>query len=83
MAHRTIPGPLCVPSTHSVAIADTVEFIPEQIPFPHSTTGLFLKQTLGDLLKIFKSKQKMNTPQALYGDAVQNTLQEISHILKR
>ena len=69
--------------THSDIIADTVEFIPKQIPFPNSTTETFLKQTLGDLLKLVKDKRQMNIFQAFYGDAVQNVLQELSHILQR
>ena len=69
-----------VPSSHSVIIADTVEFLPEKILFPQSSTESLLQKTLGDLVHIFKTRQKLNSPQASYRDAVQTALHELAYI---
>ena len=72
-----------MPSTHSVVIADTVEFLPERIAFPHSTTESYIKQTLRDLLLLLKKKNLMNVPQASFGDPIHTALQQIADVLQR
>ena len=73
-----------LPKTHATVIADTVKFIPSQVPFPYTDNDTFLKQTIGDLLALLKNKKsKMNVPKIMFGDEIQNSIQEIATILKQ
>ena len=71
-----------LPKTHSTVIANTVKFIPTQIPFPYSNDARYLKQTVGDLLQLLQNTNKMNIPKVMFGDEVQNAMEEIADILK-
>ena len=71
-----------LPKTHSTVIANTVKFIPTQILFPYSNDARYLKQTVGDLLQLLQNTNKMNIPKVMFGDEVQNAMEEIADILK-
>lgn len=62
--------------------ADTVEFFPQQIPFPTTTPDTYLRQTAADLLSILTSK-KLPILDLTYGDNCNNAFIEIAQLLKR
>ena len=48
-----------MPTLHTTIIADTVAFIPTNIPFPHSDQNRFLQQSIADLLHLLKKKTNL------------------------
>ena len=72
-----------IPRNHSTIIADTVAFIPTNIPFPQSDQNVFLQQSVAHLLNLLKNNKKINIPQIIYGNAIRNAISEIADILKQ
>ena len=71
------------PKTHSTIIADTVAFIPTNIPFPQSDHNTFLQQSVEDLLHLLKNNKKPKIPTIMYVDVIRNAILEIADILNR
>jgi len=72
-----------IPSTHSVIDVDTVQFLPEKIPFPMATLDFQLRQTAQDLVSLLKNDQKLNIPNTNIGDSVNNALVTLATTLGR
>ena len=68
--------------TGSVRDADTVEFFPQQVPFPQVSNETFLRQAAFDVLAILQAPQP-TTPALIYGDKTMNAFIEVATILKR
>ena len=63
-----------IPKTHSTIIAETVAFIPTNIPFPHSDQNTFLQKSISDLLHLLKHKNNLKIPTIMYGDNIRNSI---------
>ena len=72
-----------IPHSHSEIIADTVEFVPEKIPFPTVTTDFLLQQTTTDLVALLTKRKGIGLPQVEIGDKTSNALVRIAETLKR
>ena len=72
-----------IPSTHSVVIADTVNFIEEKIPIPNATIDDYLKQSIGDIVHLIKKRHKMNMPTIKYVAEVMNAFQYLNFIFQK
>ena len=72
-----------IPQSHSEIIADTVEFVPEKIPFPTVTTDFLLQQTTTDLVALLTKRKGIGLPQVEIGDKTSNALVRIAETLKR
>ena len=70
-----------VPETGGTRDADTVEFFPQQIPFPNTTPETYLQQTAADMLSIL-SEPKSNIPSLKYGNKYTNAFIDIAKMLK-
>ena len=71
-----------IPETGAERDADTVEFFPQQVPFPQVTNETYLRQAASDLIAILQSP-KSPIPSLTYGDTATNAFVEIATILKR
>ena len=69
------------PDTKATRDADTVEFFPQDIPFPKTTSEDYLLQSASDILAILKSPPT-SLPYLHYGDATKNALVQLSHLIK-
>jgi len=64
-------------------VADTVQFLPENIPIPVTNTDTFLRQAVGDIVSLLKNENKLNLPQSQFGNNTQNALVKIAQVLNR
>ena len=69
------------PDTKATRDADTVEFLPKEIPFPNTTSEDYLLQSASDILAILKSPPK-SLPYLQYGDSTKNALVQLSQLIK-
>ena len=71
-----------VPETGGTRDTDTVEFFPQQVPFPNTTPEIYLQQAAADMLSIL-SEPKSNIPSLKYGDKYNNAFIDIAKMLKK
>ena len=71
-----------IPSTGGKINADTVEFSPQNIPFPIVTSEQYLHQAATDILAILHSPEK-NISSLTYGSPITNAYIQVVQILKR
>ena len=71
-----------IPEIVGTINVDTVEFFPQQIPFPTITPDTYLWQTAADLLSNLTSKQSP-IPDLTYGNKCTNAFIEIAQTLQR
>ena len=71
-----------VPATNKTRIADTVQYFPENVPFPQTTTEDLLRNTAQDLLAILNSPTPA-APCITIGDSTRDAIQKIATLLNR
>ena len=71
------------PETRQEIISDTVEIIEENIPLPAASIDDYLKQSISDILTIFKKPQKTNLPFLKYGDETKNAIVQVAELLHK
>ena len=62
--------------------ANTVDFFPQQIPFPTATADQYLRQAATDMLAILQTPEK-KIPNLTYGSAITNAYTQVTQIIKR
>ena len=72
-----------IPRTRTIVHSDSVEFFPNQTPFPAVTMKDHLKQSAEDTVAILTNPPSKTVPSLSAGDEVQNAVLEIAKLLKR
>ena len=70
-----------IPSTHGERIADTVEFFPEKIPIPATSSLDQAKQAASDLVDLLQNPHP-NSPFLNFGQDQYNALQQLADMFK-
>ena len=72
-----------IPSTFGVRDALTIDWFPNNVPFPRVNADEYLRQTANNMLTLIRDKATHPIPSLTYGSNITNAYIQIAQILKR